>query len=57
MQIQLNEQFTNFLTEQPETGMGYQYVRIKLKTGQYIMGMVYSCSILDTKEKNRRIGR
>ena len=40
MKYKLNNYWTEYLLKYPETGMGYQRVDIKLKTGQTIKNVV-----------------
>lgn len=40
MKLRLNKYWTRKLLEYPETGMGYQKVKIKLKSGQTVENLI-----------------
>lgn len=51
MQITLDSKWTDYLLTQPESGMGYQRVRIRLKNGQAVIGgIVFNAEILRVPE-------
>lgn len=41
------------MVSQPETGMGYQTVRIEKKSGELAEGTVYNCELLDMEHERR----
>lgn len=49
--ISLPEKWVKFLSEQPETGMGYQDVTISFKDGTSTDGFVANCEMLNSVSK------
>jgi hypothetical protein len=51
MQLTLDQHWTEKLARLPETGMGYQQVRVKLKIGRTIENaLVFNASVLEVAE-------
>lgn len=51
MQLQLDRRWTEKLARLPESGMGYQRVRVRLKAGRTIDdALVYNASLLEVPE-------
>ena len=48
IRAELPEKWSEFLGEQPETGMGFQDVELTLSDGQKINGIVINGRILET---------
>lgn len=51
MRIQLERKWVDRLLQMPESGMGYQRVRVRLTDGRDVCGaMVYNSELLDLPE-------
>jgi len=51
MRLQLAQRWADKLASLPESGMGYQHVRIHLKTGRTIdRALVYNASVLEVAD-------
>lgn len=52
MRLQLTQRWCDKLARMPETGMGYQRVRVHLKAGRTIDGaLVYNARILEVPDE------
>lgn len=48
MRVQLDRRWSEKLADMPESGMGYQRVRVRLKSGRTVEdAMVYNASVLE----------
>jgi hypothetical protein len=51
MQLQLERRWTEKLAQLPESGMGYQRVRVRLKAGRAIENaLVFNASVLEVPD-------
>jgi hypothetical protein len=51
MQLQLDPRWTEKLARMPESGMGYQRVRVRLRAGRTIdQALVYNASVLEVPD-------
>jgi hypothetical protein len=56
MRVKLNKRWVKYLSNFPESGMGYQVVNVKLKNGNKIKSaIVYNSQILELPGKTLRI--
>lgn len=46
MKLELSKKWQDVLKNLPETGMGYQKVKVTLKSGDSEIGFVTNCSVL-----------
>lgn len=50
MQIRLSKEWREYLSDKPETGMGYQFAHVTLASKKQIEAMIYNGEIMETKE-------
>ena len=51
MRVQLDRRWTEKLAQMPESGMGYQRVRVRLKAGRTVdEALVYNASVLEVPD-------